>query len=259
MEVAVPDLAGSLGGGGRYDGLIGMFSRRAHPGVRLLAGPRAHPGRDGGARTCSRPRSRRAAADVMVTLFEGEPVEEALRLAAELRAAGFRVDVYPEPDKLGKQFKYAAARGVRFVTVVGGDERARGEVTIKNMETGEQAPVPRAMRRGLGSPHASLGTQASDLIHASTSRKSRAHAHLRRARRAAARRPGRRAARLGAPGARPRLARLHRPPRPSRHDAGRRARQRRARRRAPSGSRRVRHRRDRPVVERRRPRPSTRR
>jgi histidyl-tRNA synthetase len=66
-----------------------------------------------------------------------------LRLAQELRAAGLRVDVYPEPDKLGKQFKYAASRGVTFVTVAGGDERARGEVMVKNMVTGEQASVGR--------------------------------------------------------------------------------------------------------------------
>jgi histidyl-tRNA synthetase len=85
-----------------------------------------------------------AAADVLVTLFEGEPVEDALRLAADLRNAGLRVDVYPEPDKLGKQFKYAASRGVRFVAVVGADERANGVVTIKIMETGKQSIVPRA-------------------------------------------------------------------------------------------------------------------
>ena len=84
-----------------------------------------------------------AAADVMVTLFEGEPVEEALKLAADLRSAGLRVDVYPEADKLGKQFKYAAARGVRFVAVQGGDERARGVVTVKNMVTGAQETTDR--------------------------------------------------------------------------------------------------------------------
>ena len=83
-----------------------------------------------------------AAADVMVTLFEGEPLEEGLRLAHELRAAGLRVDVYPEPDKLGKQFKDAASRGVTFVTVAGADERARGEVTLKNLKTGEQTVGP---------------------------------------------------------------------------------------------------------------------
>jgi histidyl-tRNA synthetase len=70
-------------------------------------------------------------------------VADALRLAADLRRAGLRVEVYAEADKLGKQFKYAAARGYRFVTVVGGDERAAGQVTIKNMHSGEQALVAR--------------------------------------------------------------------------------------------------------------------
>jgi histidyl-tRNA synthetase len=143
MEIAVPDLAGSLGGGGRYDGLIGMFSGESIPACGFSLGlerilvvmgeRRMFPaGLD------------RASADVLVTLFEGEPIESALRLAADLRDAGLRVDVYPDRDKLGKQFKYASSRGVRFVTVVGGDERAGGVVTIKDMETGRQAAVPRA-------------------------------------------------------------------------------------------------------------------
>ena len=85
--------------------------RREHPRVRVLARPRAHPRGDGRARRCFRPASRAAAADVLVTLFEGEDPGEALRLARELRAAGLRVEVYPEPDKLGKQFKYAARSG----------------------------------------------------------------------------------------------------------------------------------------------------
>jgi histidyl-tRNA synthetase len=53
------------------------------------------------------------------------------------------VDLYPEPDKLGKQFKYAASRGIPFVVVVGDDEAARGDVTVKNMKTGEQRSVAR--------------------------------------------------------------------------------------------------------------------
>jgi histidyl-tRNA synthetase len=80
-------------------------------------------------------------------LFDQESVENALRLAAELRSADVRVEVYPEPDKLGKQFKYAASRGVRFVLVEGADERARQEVTVKNMVTGEQVSVPRTELR----------------------------------------------------------------------------------------------------------------
>ncbi len=142
MEVAVPDLAGSLGGGGRYDGLIGMFSGEQIPacgfslGLERILVVMTERG-------MFPPAIATAAADVMVTLFEGEPLEEGLRLAHELRAAGLRVDVYPEPDKLGKQFKYAASRGVTFVTVAGADERARGEVTLKNLKTGEQTSVRR--------------------------------------------------------------------------------------------------------------------
>ena len=137
-----PDLAGSLGGGGRYDGLIGMFSGEQIPACgfslgleRILVVMTE--------RNMFPPDLASAAADVMVTLFEGEPVEEALKLAADLRSAGLRVDVYPEPDKLGKQFKYAASRGVKFVTIEGGDERARGLVTVKNMTTGEQEAIER--------------------------------------------------------------------------------------------------------------------
>ena len=149
MEAAVPDLAGSLGGGGRYDGLIGMFSGEQIPACGFSLGlerilvvmtERNMFPADLAA----------AAADVMVTLFEGEPVVEGLRLANELRGAGLRVDVYPEPDRLGKQLKYAASRGVTFVTVAGSDERSRGEVTVKNMHTGEQMAVARdALARAL--------------------------------------------------------------------------------------------------------------
>jgi histidyl-tRNA synthetase len=54
------------------------------------------------------------------------------------------VDVYPEADKLGKQFKYASSRHVAFVTVVGDDERANGTVGIKDLRSGAQVSVPRA-------------------------------------------------------------------------------------------------------------------
>jgi histidyl-tRNA synthetase len=142
MEAAVPDLAGSVGGGGRYDGLIGMFSGEQIPACGFSLGLER-------ILVVMTERSMfpadlvTAAADVMVTLFEEEPEEDSLKLASELRSAGLRVDVYPEPDKLGKQFKYAAARNVKLVTVLGADERARGNVTVKNMVTGEQTAVAR--------------------------------------------------------------------------------------------------------------------
>jgi histidyl-tRNA synthetase len=89
--------------------------------------------------------------DVLVTVFEDrdpartkEAERESLALATELRRAGLRVELYPEPDKLGKQFKYASAREAAFAAVLGGDEIARGEVTLKRLSTGSQESVSRA-------------------------------------------------------------------------------------------------------------------
>jgi histidyl-tRNA synthetase len=143
MEATVPDLAGSLGGGGRYDGLIGMFSGEDIPACgfslgleRILVVM--------GERSMFPPDVDAPAADVLLTLFDRESIPDVLRLAGELRAAGVRVDVYPEPDKPGKQLKYAAASAVAHVAIVGADERAQGVVTIKDMRTGAQTQLPRA-------------------------------------------------------------------------------------------------------------------
>jgi histidyl-tRNA synthetase len=142
MEISVPDLAGSLGGGGRYDGLIGMFSGENIPAcgfslgleriLVVMAERKMFPAD-----------VQASGPDVLVTIFGAEATSESLRLAEELRAAGFRVELYPEPDKLGKQFKYASARNAAFVAILGSDEIARGEVTIKDMKSGEQSSMPR--------------------------------------------------------------------------------------------------------------------
>jgi histidyl-tRNA synthetase len=72
-----------------------------------------------------------------------------LALAGSLRKTGLRVDVYPDFDKLGRQFKYASSRGIPFVVVVGDDEAARAEIAIKDMKTGEQRAVRRDDAPGL--------------------------------------------------------------------------------------------------------------
>jgi histidyl-tRNA synthetase len=78
-----------------------------------------------------------APADVMVSIWNDESMADSMALAQELRGARLRVDLYPEADKLGKQFKFASARGIPFVAVVGDDERTRGEVSIKDMRSGK--------------------------------------------------------------------------------------------------------------------------
>jgi histidyl-tRNA synthetase len=148
MEVAVPDLAGSLGGGGRYDGLIGMFLGEEVPACgfslgleRILVVMTE--------RNMFPASVQQASADVLIALFDESTIPQALGLAAELRREGIRVEVYPEPDKLGKQMKYAAGKSIPFAAILGGDEIARGEVTIKNLETGDQTSVARAQVAGV--------------------------------------------------------------------------------------------------------------
>jgi histidyl-tRNA synthetase len=143
FEVAVGDLSGSLGGGGRYDGLVGMFLGEDVPAsgfslglerILVVMGERG-----------MFPESvTRGSADVLVTLFEGEPPGDALAVAARLRNAGLRVDVYPETDKIGKQLKFASARGIRFAAILGESERQSASVTIKDLVNGGQQTVPRA-------------------------------------------------------------------------------------------------------------------
>jgi len=142
MEINVKDLPGSLGGGGRYDNLVGMFLGEAVPACGFSLGleriivvmteremfPNA---------LLTSP------ADVMISLWDQTSRADSVALAHELREAALRVDLYPDADKIGKQFKYASAREIPFVAILGDDERARGEVALKDMRSGEQRSVKR--------------------------------------------------------------------------------------------------------------------
>ena len=143
MEINVPDLAGSLGGGGRYDGLIGMFGKEQIPACGFSLGlERILVVMD--ERGMFPPEiAESTPADVMVTLWSQETAAESLKLASELRSQGLRVTVYSEPDKFGKQMKYADAIGVPFVCVLGESEIAENKVAVKNMKSGEQETIER--------------------------------------------------------------------------------------------------------------------
>lgn len=143
MEINVKDLPGSLGGGGRYDNLVGMFSGAAVPacgfslGLERIIVVMTERGMFPAAVVAS-------PADIMVSIWNEESVAHSVALANELRSAGLRVDLYPEADKIGKQVKYASERRIPLVVVVGDEELARGEVSIKDMRSGEQRSVKRA-------------------------------------------------------------------------------------------------------------------
>jgi histidyl-tRNA synthetase len=144
MEIAVSDLPGSLGGGGRYDNLIGMFLGREVPACGFSLGLERiivvmqergmFPAR------VSRP-----AVDVMIACLSEGLQSEAIRLAAELRGEKLRVEIFAESGrKFDKPLKYAASRHVPMMAILGDDEQDRGEVAIRDLQTREQSAVARA-------------------------------------------------------------------------------------------------------------------
>jgi histidyl-tRNA synthetase len=148
FEIRVPDLAGSLGGGGRYDNLIGMFSGENIPASGISLGLERILVVMG-ERNMFPESVLSTPADVMVVQWFANRAPLYLEFATELRKAGLRVELYPDsPVEDGKkvgdrQFKYASARGIPFVAVIGADELANGTVTVKNMKTGEQKAIAR--------------------------------------------------------------------------------------------------------------------
>jgi histidyl-tRNA synthetase len=136
------DFAGSIGGGGRYDGLIGMFGKEQIPAVGFSLGLER-------ILLIMEERGMFAAdlqtnsADVMVTIWNEEAISESLKLAGELRKSGLRVFVYPEADKLGKQFKYADSINIPYVCVLGDEELKQNKVALKNLKSGEQEILSR--------------------------------------------------------------------------------------------------------------------
>ncbi len=140
FEIEFPGFSGSGGGGGRYDDLIGMFSGQRIPAcgfslgleriLLLMEEQEMFPPRLAG-----QPQA-------LVTLFDDQTTGPSLELAHRLRAAGLRVDVYPNTDRYGRQFKYADERGIRYALLVSPREVSEGVVAIKDLQTGEQVDVP---------------------------------------------------------------------------------------------------------------------
>ena len=142
IEVTSPAFSGSIAGGGRYDELIGMFGKEQIPACGLSIGLERVLFLMDEAEMFP-PELQTNSADVMVTIWNEESIAESLKLANELRSTGLRVLVYPEADKLGKQFKYAGQINVPFVCILGENELAENKVSLKNMLTGEQESVTR--------------------------------------------------------------------------------------------------------------------
>jgi len=128
---------GSVGGGGRYDGLVSRFRNEETPatgfsiGVSRLASALRLTGNLSSARTMG---------PVVVTVMEKERVADYQQMVAELRAAGIRAEMFLGSSKnLGKQMKYADKRNAPAVIIQGSDERDQGVVQVKDLAEGAEA------------------------------------------------------------------------------------------------------------------------
>ncbi|MDR2890821.1 MAG: histidine--tRNA ligase [Alistipes sp.] len=141
FEVKARDFAiGSICGGGRYDDLTGIFGMPGMSGVGISFGAdRIYDVMDG---LGLFPEEAVAGTKAMFLNFGGTEEITSLRLLAELRAAGIPAEIYPDATaKMKKQMDYANRREIPYVTIVGEEELARGEATVKDMNSGEQRHV----------------------------------------------------------------------------------------------------------------------
>lgn len=142
-ETYVPEgVVGSLGGGGRYDNLIGALGGRDLPATgisvgleRLLVVMEERGMTDAST----------SVTQALVTILPNDDPLPALHLAAELRAAGIHTEVtFDLKRNLPQQFTYAERKGIPYALIAGSDERAAGTVTVRTLATRADQQIPRA-------------------------------------------------------------------------------------------------------------------
>ncbi|WP_430968034.1 histidine--tRNA ligase [Spongiimicrobium sp. 2-473A-2-J] len=152
FEVAPPKgvAMGSIGGGGRYDDLTGIFGLKEVSGVGISFGlDRIYLVLE---ELGLFPKALQRSLDVLCVNFGGQEALEALKLVGKLRSTGIKADLYPIAAKMQKQFKYANNRKVPYVISIGAQELADNSFVVKNMVNGEQQTYP------LDNPQAFLET-----------------------------------------------------------------------------------------------------
>lgn len=124
---------GSVGGGGRYDGLVARFRGEPVPatgfsiGVSRLQAALTHLGKLD---------AKAAPGPVVVTVFDRDRITDYQRMVQRLREANIRAELYLGSGKFGPQMKYADRRNSPCVVIQGGDEKAKGEVQVKDLILG---------------------------------------------------------------------------------------------------------------------------
>jgi histidyl-tRNA synthetase len=127
---------GSLGGGGRYDNLTGVFGWPDVPGVGISFG--AERIYDVLEAKNLFPGSVQTGPKIILAAFDDASHQQAFKYVTEIRRAGIAADLYPEPGKIKKQFKYASDTGCAYIGIIGETEMNNGTITVKNLLSGEQ-------------------------------------------------------------------------------------------------------------------------
>jgi histidyl-tRNA synthetase len=136
FEIRHAGLGSSIGSGGRYDGLLGMFSGRDIPATGGSLGTERILLLLGEADVSE------SAPDVVVTILDDSLRADAIAVATRLRRAGIRADLFVDSARMKKQLRYADRRGARLVVVRGADEVEAGTVGVKDLRSGAQIDVP---------------------------------------------------------------------------------------------------------------------
>ncbi len=136
-EFVHDDLDATIAAGGRYDGLVGMFTGTDLPAVgsslgieRILL-------------LLAEQDQAATGPDVVVTIMDDDGATDAMEMAQEVRTAGFSADLWVGTGKFGKQLKYADRRDARVAVIAGAREREAGTVAVKHLASGDQATIDR--------------------------------------------------------------------------------------------------------------------
>ena len=140
FEVKALDVQiGSITGGGRYDNLTGIFGMPGLSGVGISFG--ADRIYDVMGQLNLYPEALATSTQLLFLNFGTQEADYCLPLLQQVRQAGVSAEIYPDAAKLKKQMQYANSRMVPYVAMAGEDEVKAGEITLKNMITGQQERV----------------------------------------------------------------------------------------------------------------------
>lgn len=142
VKAAEGSLQSSICGGGRYDDLTGIFGLKGMSGVGISFG--ADRIYDVLLETGKFPAELGSSTRLLFANFGDAEALHSLALLREVRKAGIAAELYPDPVKMAKQFKYADDKGIPFVAIIGEQEMKDGTITVKDMKSGEQRAVKAA-------------------------------------------------------------------------------------------------------------------